>query len=93
MKMINLTQGSHEWHTHRAAYFNGSEAAAMLGISPYKTRDELLREKATGLVPDVDAATQQRFDQGHRFEALARYRRRVIPLCRYIGRHKTVRQF
>jgi len=44
----------------------------MLGISPYKTRDQLLREKATGLVPDVDDATQKRFDDGHRFEALAR---------------------
>jgi len=44
----------------------------MLGISPYKTREQLLREKATGLVPEVDEATQRRFDDGHRFEALAR---------------------
>jgi len=44
----------------------------MLGISPYKTRDELLREKATGLTPEIDEATQRRFDEGHRFEALAR---------------------
>jgi len=73
MQIINdLQQGTPEWHAHRAAHFNASDCAAMLGISPYKTRDELLREKATGLVPEVDAATQRRFDEGHRFEALAR---------------------
>jgi len=72
MKMIDIQQGSSDWHTHRAAHFNASDCAAMLGISPYKTRDELLREKATGLVPEVDEATRRRFDEGHRFEALAR---------------------
>jgi len=72
MNIINLPQGSPEWHAHRAAHFNASDCAAMLGISPYKTRDELLREKATGLVPDIDDATQKRFDDGHRFESLAR---------------------
>jgi len=72
VKLIDLKQGSKEWNQHRATHFNASEAAAMLGISPYKTRDELLREKATGLVPEVDAATQRRFDEGHRFEAFAR---------------------
>jgi len=72
VKLIKIQQGTNDWHQHRAAHFNASEAAAMLGISPYKTRDELLREKATGLVPEVDAATQRRFDEGHRFEALAR---------------------
>jgi predicted phage-related endonuclease len=44
----------------------------MLGVSPYKTRAALLRELATGIGAEVDAATQQRFDDGHRFEALAR---------------------
>jgi len=73
MKLIeNLNQGSAEWHAHRATHFNASDAPAMLNISPYKTRDQLLREKATGLVPEVDEATQRRFDDGHRFEALAR---------------------
>jgi len=79
VKPIEIQQGTNDWHQHRAAHFNASEAAAMLGISPYKTRDELLREKATGLVPEVDAATQRRFDEGHRFEALARpYAEKII---------------
>ena len=71
-KTHNLVQGSDEWRAHRAAHFNASEAAAMLGISPYMTRAELLRQKATGIAPEVDAATQRRFDDGHRYEEQAR---------------------
>lgn len=67
-----LTQGSPEWLAHRAKHFNASDAPAMMGCSPYKTRAELLRELHTGLAGDVDAGTQRRFDDGHRFEALAR---------------------
>ena len=72
MKIVNLVQGSTEWHAHRATHFNASDAPAMLGVSPYKTRAQLVREYATGVTADVDAATQRRFDDGHRFEALAR---------------------
>jgi len=69
---MQLQQGAPEWHAHRVRHYNASEAAAMLGISPYKTRAALLREKATGITPGVDAATQARFDRGHAIEALAR---------------------
>lgn len=68
----DLVQGSQEWLAFRAAHFPASEAPAMLGESPYKSRTQLLHEKHTGLVPEVDAVTQRRFDDGHRFEALAR---------------------
>jgi putative phage-type endonuclease len=66
----NLVQGSPEWHAYRATpnLFNASDAPAMLGESPYKSRDELLREYATGVRHDVDARTQKLFDDGHRFE-------------------------
>lgn len=68
-----LIQGSKEWHEHRLAHFNASDAPAMLGISPYKTRTQLLHEMATRIVDaEFDGATQRRFDDGHRFEALAR---------------------
>ena len=72
MNIIELQQGTIEWHQHRANHFNASEASAMLGLSKYKSRTNLLHEKATGIAPDVDAATQHRFDEGHRAEALAR---------------------
>lgn len=73
MKMItDMVQGSPEWHAHRAVHFNASDAPAMLGCSPYKTRQQLLAEIATGYKQDVDASTQRIFDAGHRYEALAR---------------------
>lgn len=71
-KTHELVQGSIEWHQFRATHFGASEASAMLGISPYKSRTELLREKKTGIAQDVDAATQRIFDRGHEIEALAR---------------------
>ena len=72
MKIVNLIQGQPEWHAHRAQHHNASDAPAMMGCSPYKTRAQLVREVATGIGQEVDAATQRRFDDGHRFEELAR---------------------
>lgn len=72
MKTIELIQGSPEWATHRAQHWNASDAPAMLDCSPYMTRDQLLHRLHTGIAPEIDAATQRRFDDGHRFEALAR---------------------
>jgi predicted phage-related endonuclease len=72
MQIHDLVQGSPGWHLHRQNYWNASDAPAMMGVSKYKTRAELLHERHTGIVPEVDVATQRRFDEGHRFEALAR---------------------
>lgn len=72
MKIIELQQGSPEWHEHRAKHFNASDAPAMMGCSKYKTRSQLLNEYATGVTPDVDSATQYIFDKGHAAEAAAR---------------------
>lgn len=72
MKTLHLIAGTPEWHAHRARHFNASDAPSMLGCSPYTTRAELLRRLHTGLSAEVDPATQRRFDDGHRFEALAR---------------------
>lgn len=72
MQIVNLVQGSPEWHAHRAQHFNASDAPAMMGASSYKSRSELIKELATGITAEVDAATQRRFDAGHQFEALAR---------------------
>jgi putative phage-type endonuclease len=67
-----LIQSTPEWHAYRRTHFNASDAPAMLGVSAYKTRSQLLQERHTGLCPEVDPATQRRFNDGHRFEALAR---------------------
>lgn len=72
MKTVTLTQGTPEWHAHRAQHFNASDAPAMMSCSPYKTRQQLVIELATGIIPEVDGHTQRRFDEGHHFEVLAR---------------------
>ena len=72
MKTLQVQQGSSEWAAERARRFTASEAPAMMGASKFQTRAELLRQKATGIVPEVDAATQRRFDAGHATEAAAR---------------------
>lgn len=72
MEILTLTQGSPAWHVHRATALNASDAPAMLGISPYKSRAELVRERATGISPDVTPEQQRIFDRGHAVEALAR---------------------
>lgn len=72
MNTIDAPQGSQEWLQIRAKHFTASEAPAMLGLSKYKTRQELLREKATGLTEEVDANKQRLFDRGHDAEAIAR---------------------
>ena len=72
MQERKIIQGTPEWHEFRAQHLNASDAPAMMGESPYKTRDALLREKAIGIIAEVSSETQRRFDDGHRFEALAR---------------------
>jgi putative phage-type endonuclease len=72
MRTIELTQGTPEWHAHRAAHFNASDAPAMMGASKYKTRTQLLMEYAGAVAPDVSREMQRRFDAGHAAEAAAR---------------------
>jgi predicted phage-related endonuclease len=73
MEVLKLIQGTPEWDAHRATSFNASDAPAMFGCSPHKTRNELLFELHTGLIRDVSNYVQERvFDPGHRYEALAR---------------------
>jgi putative phage-type endonuclease len=74
----NLVQGSPEWHAYRNAVINGirrlnaSDAPAMMGVSPYKTRDQLIAEYATGETKEVSPHAQALFDAGHDYEASGR---------------------
>ena len=67
-----INQGSPEWLAARATRFTASQAQAMMGASKYQTRAELLREKATGITPEVTPEQQRLFDRGHAAEAGAR---------------------
>ena len=72
MITLELTQGSPEWLAARENHFTASETPAMLGLSKFQSRQELLRQKATGYTPDVDSNKQKLFDRGHEAEAAAR---------------------
>lgn len=72
MKILNLQQGSAEWLAHRRTVRNASDAPAMMGASPYVTRAELVRQRATGIDREIDAATQRVFDKGHAVEPALR---------------------
>lgn len=71
-RIINEHQGTAGWHEHRAAHYNASDAPAAMGVSPYKTRSQLLTELKTGYKPPVDKNKQALFDRGHKVEAMAR---------------------
>lgn len=72
MKTIDLQQGTSAWHEWRARTFGASDCAAMLGISPHKTRDALLKEKA-GIAPaEPNDYLRAIFEAGHAAEATAR---------------------
>ncbi len=91
MQIHDVVQGTPEWHAFRANYLMASDAPAMMGVSPYKSRNELLQEKKFGITGEVNQFQQKRFDDGHRFEALARpYAEKVIgselyPICGSAG--------
>lgn len=72
MRIHKLVQGSAEWNAHRAGTHNASDAPTMLGCSPYMSRNDLIKNLATGSEREINAATQRIFDDGHRYEGLAR---------------------
>lgn len=72
MQVHKLVQGSKEWHQFRADHFGASEAAAMLNISPYISRTELLTLKSIGVDRAYSEFTKAIFKKGHDAEEFAR---------------------
>ena len=72
MKVVKLVQGSKEWHEFRAEKFTASDASAMMGLSKYKSRTQLLAEKCEGVFEEITPHKQALFDKGHDAEAAAR---------------------
>lgn len=69
----DLAQGTPEWDSFRLQHRGGSEIAAVLGLSRYVTRTELLSAKHTGIAREFSDFVQKRvLDKGHAVEALAR---------------------
>ena len=73
MKIIHgLEQGSDAWLARRRTTRNASDAPAMMGVSPYVSRTEFIRQRATGIEREIDSATQAIFDKGHAVEPALR---------------------
>jgi putative phage-type endonuclease len=72
VKILEVQQGSVAWNNERARRFTASEAPAMMGASKFTSRSDLLRQKATGIAPEVTPQKQALFDRGHATEASAR---------------------
>ena len=69
----------------RSTFLGGSDAAAVIGVSPWATPVELWLER-TGQRPrqEPDAAAAKRFARGHKLEPFIR--EMVIDKLREIGR-------
>ena len=73
MEIHQLTQGTPEWHAHRLAHLNASDAPVMMGVSPHKTRLQLIVEVATGVAKEASEFVEENvYAPGHALEALAR---------------------
>lgn len=72
MQTHTLAQGSPAWHAHRASFFNASDAPAMMGVSPYQSRNDLLQRMVTGITTEPTGELARIFADGHRFERLCR---------------------
>ena len=60
-----VQQGSDAWHALRAKHFTASEAPAMLGMSPYTSRNDLLKQKAFGAEREIDWTVSESPRQRH----------------------------
>jgi len=72
MNILDLKQGTDEWKSARLRHYTASEAPAMMGVSPYISREELLAYKTSGVEQEVTSDMQYIFDKGHYTEAKAR---------------------
>jgi putative phage-type endonuclease len=67
--IVQLVQGSAEWHAHRRGLRNASETPAVLGISPWVTPYQLWLLKTGRAEPEVNEAMRH----GSALEPLARH--------------------
>lgn len=68
----DVAQGSDAWLALRGRYRTGSDTAAVMGISPYKSRDEFLSERITGKRAPVSEFVNKAREYGTATEVHAR---------------------
>jgi putative phage-type endonuclease len=96
MKIVDVTQRSAEWKAWRARGVTASEAAIVLGRSPYKTpwrlwaeRTGLAREEDLSANPHVQRGVAQEDSARQAFEA--RHGTLLLPLCAESDAHPVLR--
>ncbi|QVL49532.1 MAG: YqaJ viral recombinase family protein [Thiocapsa sp.] len=96
MHVIDITQRTPEWHVWRNAGVSASDAAAVLGVSPYKTPWRLWAEKIGMLLPE-DLSGNPVVRRGTSLEDTARrgFEERhdtlLLPLCGESDTHPVIR--
>ncbi|MET4694437.1 lambda-exonuclease family protein [Endozoicomonas lisbonensis] len=87
MKQVNLEQRSKEWHDWRRCGVTASDAAVILGQSPYKSRWQLWAEKS-GILKEPDFSSNPHVQRGIDDEDDARIRMEealgdapLLPVC------------
>jgi putative phage-type endonuclease len=59
MKLIDIKQQTLEWHAWRAGGLGGSDIAAIMGVSPWVTREQLMEQKLGLRKPDENFAMRR----------------------------------
>lgn len=75
MIRVDLTQGSEVWSQWRGGGIGGSDAAAIMGVSPYQSRQELLEHKLKnkhGFIRKTDKGKTEAMLRGTRMEPMVR---------------------
>ncbi len=71
MQIISVEPNTQAWLDIRLEHLCASEAPIVMGVG-FQSRNWLLKQKKGWVDPEVDSRTQERFDRGHRAEALQR---------------------
>lgn len=90
MKVVDLEQGSAAWLGWRAGGIGASDAAVVLGLSPFKTAERLFQELTGQVEPELGNYAMRR---GQRLEPVAREeyeRRHGIPMPPCCGEHEAM---
>lgn len=72
MEVVDLVQGSPEWHEFRAVHRPASETPIVIGVSPHMSRLELLKMRAAGIPDSEGTGNELLFERGHRAEEMGR---------------------
>lgn len=59
MKLLDLEQGSLEWLEKRRGSITGTDASIIMGVNPFKTRKDLLKEKLGLITTELNDAMRK----------------------------------